>query len=142
MLKIDKNKDWLEQTAAHHPDKNALIFEEESFTFQQTLNKVIETEFHLGAIHLKRGDRVAVCGENNPEFIFLIFAVWRKGAVPIIINPKLSISEIEQLLAETKPAFFFIHKSQKKLYDELEFTGKIFISFLFRQLQKRRKSSI
>lgn len=60
---------------------------------------------------IREGNRIAVISNNNPDFIMLILALWKIGAVPVPINTKLASEEINAIAEFCKPDLIFIHKN-------------------------------
>src|SRR5580658_9515415 len=47
-----------------------------------------------GRLALRPGDRVALAMTNNPEYLAVLFAIWRAGLVAVPVNAKLHPREI------------------------------------------------
>jgi long-chain acyl-CoA synthetase len=54
-----------------HPETDWLVFNEERYTFKEIHQKAKKTANALLDSGLKKGDRVAVCMANNPEYIII-----------------------------------------------------------------------
>ena len=54
-----------------HGEKEFLVYESERFLFKEALAKAAQVGNALLAEGISKGDRVAICMQNNPEFIFL-----------------------------------------------------------------------
>jgi long-chain acyl-CoA synthetase len=90
--------DSIRQARARHPDKQALIVGERSWTYQQ----FDEITDRIGASLLRRGirpgDRVALHFPNGPEIVFGYYACFKIGAVAVPLNIRLKGPEIEYIL--------------------------------------------
>jgi long-chain acyl-CoA synthetase len=53
-----------------------------------------------------RGDRVALCLQNVPEFVIAVLAAWKAGAIAVPVNPMLKEREVRVLLDDCEPAVF------------------------------------
>jgi len=60
----------------------------------------------LGAAGLLRGQRAAVMVRPTPEFFLLMFALFKLGAVPVLIDPGIPRKALKQCLAEAEPEAF------------------------------------
>ena len=60
----------------------------------------------LEGIGLERGTRVALMVPPSPEFFALTFALWKMGAVPVLIDPGMGIRSLGRCLAEAAPEVF------------------------------------
>ena len=72
--------------ALMHGDKEFLVFEEERFTFTEAFK--IAAKFGNALINagIKKGDKVSICMQNNPEFMFAYMGIVGIGAVCVPLN--------------------------------------------------------
>ena len=72
--------------ALMHGDKEFLVFEEERFTFAEAFK--IAAKFGNALINagIKKGDKVSICMQNNPEFMFAYMGIVGIGAVCVPLN--------------------------------------------------------
>lgn len=75
-----------------------LIFEDRSYTYGQTLEEIEVMLDRLYAIGIRPGDHVCLFMKNCPEYIFLIFALSKLGAVEVAGNIKISGHELHHVL--------------------------------------------
>ena len=81
-----------------HGDKEFLIYENERFSFNQTLDKAAQFGNALILDGIQKGDRVAICMQNNPEFIFAYIGIISIGAVCVPLNSWWVADEIKYAL--------------------------------------------
>jgi acyl-CoA synthetase (AMP-forming)/AMP-acid ligase II len=60
----------------------------------------------LAAAGLARGQRAAVLVRPTPEFFLLMFALFKLGAVPVLIDPGIPRAALKACLAEAEPEAF------------------------------------
>ena len=60
-----------------------------------------------GKYRLRPGDRVALAMTNNPEYLALLFAIWRAGLVAVPVNARLHPREIAYIAADCGAALCF-----------------------------------
>ncbi len=53
-----------------------------------------------GRLGLRPGDRVALAMTNNPEYLAILFAIWRAGLVAVPANAKLHPRELAYIVAD------------------------------------------
>jgi long-chain acyl-CoA synthetase len=53
-----------------------------------------------GRLALRSGDRVALAMTNNPEYLAILFAIWRAGLVAVPANAKLHPRELAYIVAD------------------------------------------
>ena len=94
-----------------HPDKTAIIFEDQPITFRQ-LNEGINRCAHmLQAKGIKKGDRVSVLMLNGIEFLEIYFATAKLGGILVPLNWRLLGPELEYQLNDCEARFLFFHDS-------------------------------
>ncbi|KAH9258693.1 hypothetical protein BASA81_003195 [Batrachochytrium salamandrivorans] len=81
--------DGLEDAAAQWPAKEAIVFDDVTYTFADWNNKANQVARWATSIGLKRGDVVALMMENRPECLFLWTGLAKIGAVAALINNNL-----------------------------------------------------
>lgn len=123
---------YLEQSAIAHPNKDALIFEGQSWTFDQVnklSNRLAQSFIEHG---LQEGDRVTMYLPNCPEFIFLYFGILKAGGVVNPINTMLKYRELQYIIRDCKPKLFVttygLSEYPKKIFsDEKTSLGKMIV---------------
>lgn len=92
-----------EITAAHAeatPDKVAIRFEGRSLSYAALHEQVLRTVAALRIDGVGPGDRVGWLGLNHPDYVVVMNACWRVGAVLVAINARLVAREIAYILAD------------------------------------------
>src|SRR5713226_1940159 len=134
--------DLIEHNAAFTPDKPATVFEGEILSYAAFSARIEQTACMLKAeLGVSRGDRVAILSLNRPDYLVLLYACARLGAMLVPLNWRLAMAEqlfilsdasvkvlvLEQAFAEILPAL------EKSLPDTgivgLDFTPPQGISF-------------
>jgi len=105
----------LPRMAKLQPDTTAIIFPKgnQRLTFQE-LDRLSDRICH-GLIRsgITRGTRTVLMVTPSPEFFALTFALFKVGAIPVLIDPGLGIKNLKSCLAEAQPsAFIGIPKAQ------------------------------
>jgi o-succinylbenzoate---CoA ligase len=95
---------WLAQRAIENPDSIALIYRDQVWTYAELNTQVSEMTARLALMGVKRGDHVAVLMPNRPEYVMLIYAVTRLGAVLVPLNTRLTASEIRWQIEQSDVA--------------------------------------
>ncbi|QOX79307.1 AMP-binding protein [Trichlorobacter lovleyi] len=105
----------LPRMAQLQPDTTAIIFPKgnQQLTFQE-LDRLSDRICHgLTANNISQGTRTVLMVTPSPEFFALTFALFKLGAVPVLIDPGLGIKNLKSCLAEAQPsAFIGIPKAQ------------------------------
>lgn len=79
----------------------------ESYTFRQINDKANAVARSLSAKNVKAGDRISILSDNSARLICVFFGSMRLGAVPVLINTKLTKYQIENILEETQSTILF-----------------------------------
>lgn len=107
--------DWLAQQTSASPQRVALIFGQEQWTFTELDQKVNRYSHGLKKLGIKQGDHIAVLLNNSPAYVFLIHALARLGAVLVPINTRLSRDEIVWQVEHSECSFLILDRLTKKL---------------------------
>jgi 3-hydroxybenzoate/4-hydroxybenzoate---CoA ligase len=88
---------------ARHGDRVALICGEESMSFGDLAKQVARATAAYSALGVRPGERVLFLMRDTPAFAVAWLAAVRAGAVAIALNNKLSDTELEHVVADSKP---------------------------------------
>ena len=97
----------IERWAAHTPDRVALHFGGEDSSCAELWTRTQRMTRALTGLGVRKGDRVAFLGYNNPEMLVLLFALSRLGAMLVPLNWRLTANEHRAVLADCGPAVLF-----------------------------------
>jgi 2-furoate---CoA ligase len=91
---------WL--SAERHPEHVALVDDltDRSLTYGEMIAEMDAIAAGLAARGIGTGSRVATVLPNLFEHCLLLFALQRIGAVPAVVNPRLTPSEVGQLVEQ------------------------------------------
>ena len=88
--------DWLSRSARRFPDKIALVFGEQRWTYK-ALDKHSD---HLAAAlvdaGVRRQDRVAILLENSSETVISLYGILKAGGVFIILAGRVKLENREE----------------------------------------------
>src|SRR6476620_965184 len=93
--------DYLAESARKWPDRPALLFKGSEVSYRQLEEQSDSLSAALTAIGVKRGDRVALCLPNCPQFMIAEFAAWKIGAIVCPFNPTYTEREMVDALRAT-----------------------------------------
>ena len=92
--------------ARHDPESIALIHGDQRWSWGQFDRRSAAWAAHLRARGVKPDDLVAFAFPNSPDFLSLAFGIYRAGATPAPLSPKLPLAERDAILALMRPAAF------------------------------------
>src|SRR5471032_231664 len=106
----------LETMAARQPYTLAVIFPHgrdhqgrvsyTHFTYRQLNDSSDQIAHGLERIGIGRGVRTVLMVKPSLEFFALTFALFKAGAIPVLIDPGMGIRNLGQCLAEAEPLAF------------------------------------
>jgi fatty-acyl-CoA synthase len=94
---------WLDRHAAVTPDRVALHFDGDDFSWTQLQRQMRQLTGLLAELGIARGDRVAHLGYNTPLFLVLLFACARLGALLVPLNWRLAAPEHAVIIKDAEP---------------------------------------
>ena len=86
--------DLIERNAAFTPEKTAILFEGERLSYAAFSVRIEQAARALRAEYgICRGDRVAILSLNRPDYLVLLYACARLGAMLVPLNWRLAVAE-------------------------------------------------
>lgn len=80
-----------------HPQRIAVRSASETVTYGQLAASIRRTHATLAALGLARGERLLIASENSIATVVLFFAALELGAIPSIVNGRLSSAELAKI---------------------------------------------
>lgn len=111
------------------PERNCFTsFEPHRVTLSYTeaLKKIETLAQWFAENGVTHGDKVAVSGKNSPEWAVVYMAALFAGATIVPIDYALHDTEIENLLAASKPKFFFVDEEKHSYFESLREDWKLY----------------
>lgn len=100
--------EWIDHWDRETPDNIALNFEHQSYSYAGFSREVDRFSGFLHSCYgVRKGDRIAYLGLNSPEFLFLLFASAKIGAIVTPLNWRLTLAELRPLLEDADPVLMF-----------------------------------
>ncbi|WP_407159498.1 class I adenylate-forming enzyme family protein [Bradyrhizobium sp. STM 3557] len=92
------------RNAAFTPDKPAIHFEGETLSYAALSARITQTARALSSqFGIGRGDRIAILSLNRPDYLVLLYACARLGAILVPLNWRLAVAEQTFILADASP---------------------------------------
>lgn len=120
--------DWLAKWANYTPNR---LFLREHHTqmewsyseFDLRANSL--ANFFIDELKLSKGDRVAVYSKNKVEYVLLLFACIKSGAILVPLNFRLTSHELDILICDAEPKLFIYEREYKAEVEKLEMLSRI-----------------
>jgi acyl-CoA synthetase (AMP-forming)/AMP-acid ligase II len=97
---------FLRTAAIDRPAQPAYIFADGTIRFDELDQQSDTCARGLAALGIERGDRVALLVRPSRPLFVLTFALLRRGAVPVLIDPGIGRVHLARCLAEATPSAF------------------------------------
>jgi feruloyl-CoA synthase len=85
----------LDTTVQRHPDEEALVYEDQRFTYTQLRQQALKAAQVLADNGIRSGDVIGIMTFNVPGFVFAAFGAWYLGATVVPVNHKFQAPEVE-----------------------------------------------
>ncbi|KAF6762632.1 long-chain-fatty-acid-CoA ligase [Ephemerocybe angulata] len=93
---------WL-WSLAQHKDAVYLVFEKQRYTFGQVHNRAVKAASMFRHVYgVRKGDRVAICARNYPEYMVAFWACQLIGAVSVLTNAWSPLPVLRHCLIHTQ----------------------------------------
>ena len=101
----------LDSAVRSHPKRPALISGDRRLTFCDLWERVQRIASLLVTVGFQTGDRVAVLLPNQGEYLEAVYACAWLGLIVVPLNTRLSVEEIDHILADAQPRGLIRHSS-------------------------------
>lgn len=92
-----------EETARSQQSKTALIDRNRRFSFARLLGEADRQARRLRRVGFGPGVYTLVLLKNSAEFVATVFALFRVGAIPILIDPGMGLGRFLKVIEEVEP---------------------------------------
>lgn len=124
-------KHFFEYCASNYGNEKALSFVDgEPITYSEFSDKVQKLSRLLHKAGVVAGDRVAILGENSPNWVVAYFAVTTMGAVVVPILPDFLPDQVRHILHHSETRALFISEKMYEKNIEAEFEPRLKIYLL------------
>ena len=104
--------DLIDRNAAFAPGKPALRFGGSTLSYQDFAARIAATARALKSqLGIGRGDRVAILSANHPDFLVLLYACARLGAMLVPLNWRLALPEQVFILTDASVKAFVVEEA-------------------------------
>lgn len=87
-------------SAQRYPDKPALVFFDQTLSYQALFDQAERLAAHLHAQGVRSGDRVILLMQNCPQWVVAHFAILRANAVVVPVNPMNRAEELKHYITD------------------------------------------
>ena len=101
--------DLPDEMARKFGDREALVFQDERYTFAALKDEIDRAAKALIALGVERGDHVSLWLNNRAEWIILMYALAKVGAVQVPVNTRFRTNDLEYVLRQSDSAMLITH---------------------------------
>jgi fatty-acyl-CoA synthase len=101
----------LGRAARYYPEQTALSSGGTRPTFRELHDRVAGIAAALGKHGFRAGDRLALLLPNELDYLELVYACAWLGLIAVPVNTRLSITEIDHIIADARPRGIIRHSS-------------------------------
>jgi fatty-acyl-CoA synthase len=116
--------DWLHRRELLSPNKIALVDSENGdleISYRQWNHRVNRmANFFLDKLGVKKGDRLSIYSRNRMEYLDLLFACNKLGAILQVINWRLSSREIQGIILDFEPKVLIFSEEWRSQVQQLK----------------------
>ncbi|MGD8307513.1 MAG: long-chain fatty acid--CoA ligase, partial [Ignavibacteria bacterium] len=113
--------DYLDKRSKHTPDKIALqnFIDGKEYTFKTWNYLANQTANYLHSFGIEKGDIVSIYSTNCFEFLNIIFACGKIGAILHNLNWRLTVNELSEIMKDVNPKVFIYSEEWKEQTNQL-----------------------
>jgi fatty-acyl-CoA synthase len=110
----------IDRNAAFSPGKTAIVFEGERLSYAAFAARIERTATALKQeLGVGRGDRVAILSLNRPDYLVLLYACARLGAMLVPLNWRLAVAEQVFILTDAGAKVLVLERAFEGVLSEL-----------------------
>lgn len=103
---------WLAQRSYLTPNRIALNFQNEQWTFKELHLKAVSIAEKLATLQLRSGDRVAILSPSRPELIMMIYGCMHAQLEIVFLNGRLSEQELKYQIGDAQVKAVLVHEQE------------------------------
>ncbi|MBU3717729.1 MAG: acyl--CoA ligase, partial [Actinobacteria bacterium] len=113
------NMRFIWELTAAHGDKKYIVYEDESYTYNEIHAQVRKLAHYLVSQGVQRGDRVALSMRNYPEWVVGYWATVSLGAAVVGMNAWWTPTEMEYALNDSKPKVLVVDDERLERFTQI-----------------------
>ena len=105
--------DYFDYSARQYPDKEALIFGDQRYTYSQIYDQANGLANWFLTRNLKPQQRVLIHLENSPEIVIALYATLKAAGVFTVINYSVPAHKLSYIIGNCEPVIIITDRSKK-----------------------------
>lgn len=104
--------EFLEDSASRFPDKGAVFHLGTWRTYREIEEQANALAHLLSGLGAKKGDRVALCIENSPEYVATYYAILKAGGITVAVNTENTAADVGYIVRDCGARLFVTNQRQ------------------------------
>ena len=96
--------EYFDETVLKFPDKEALIFEDQRYTYSDIYTQANWLSRSLMNLGMKPHDRVLIYMDNAPEVFISLYGILKAGGIFVIINTSVQLQKLSYIIRDCEPS--------------------------------------
>lgn len=93
--------EWVVKWAALHPEKPAIIYEDNIITYKALNERINRTAHMLQGLGIGKNDRVGVLMYNTYQLVEIVFGLAKLGAILVPLNTRFVSAELDYIIKDS-----------------------------------------
>ncbi|PHM22404.1 non-ribosomal peptide synthase/polyketide synthase [Xenorhabdus ehlersii] len=101
-----------ETQVKHHPDATAVVFAEQSLSYDELNRRANQLAHYLIALGVCPDDRIAICAERSLETVVGLLAILKAGGAYVPLDPGYPTERLVYMLEDAEPVVLLTQTAQ------------------------------
>ena len=132
----------LKQRAFLTPNRQAIVFNDESYSFLDLYNQARKIAGKIASLHVGQEDTVGILLKNRPHTFFIIHALQQLRAKAIFLNHRLTPSEMDFQLKDSGAKLLIAESDFKDVTNEIKALNHSFEAVSVDEVLNQKEQSI
>ncbi len=124
-MSINSIRILLEDAAASHPDKTAVILNERHMSYGELFNRVNQVAFYLKELGLPRDARIGIYSNKGIEQVIAILAILSTDYILVPLTKMLKPEQVEYIIGDCGIRCIITDKVKLESIEEIDFDGHV-----------------
>lgn len=124
-MSINCIRTLVENAATSHGDKTAVVYNEQSITYAELLNKVNQVAFYLQELDLPKDSRIGIYSSKGIDQVIAILAILSTDYVLVPLTALLKPEQVEYIIKDCDIKCIMTNKRHFDNINAVDFDGKI-----------------
>lgn len=110
---------FIKNNANIDDNKYAILYQDQKYTYADMKKNINDFELLFYKYGIKSGGRVGIILPDTPQLIFILFALWKIYAIPLLINYRFDQKKIMEILDGNEIQMLLIDERVQKTLNEV-----------------------